>query len=519
MTPSAVVRASDHESDIFRIARDLGANLLLKGAVQRQGDRVRITYSVWNTRTRSQVAAGDLTGPASDIFGMQDRLAESVAGGLRLPTPSRRTPPPAGLPTVEEQERYLRALGHLQRHDKPESVDAALSLLESLAQGAPESALVQAALARACFDKYTLTHEKTWAGRAITAADRATRLDAGAPDVHVTRGLVFTRTGRGPEAVAEFQIALSQAPNSLEGLLGLADAYESIGRNAEAEATYRRAVALQPDYWFVHYELGSFYYGLGRYPQAAEMFRRVVEKAPDSVRGWNSLGAAYQQADRFDDALAAYRRSAELRPNDGAYSNMGTLQYFLGRYGDAAASYEQAIRLTPGKALYWTNLGDAYRWAPAMRKKATTAYERAIALSRESLAVNPRDALALESLGVSLAKSGKPEEGLAQIQRALEIAPGNPDFFYDAAVISNLLGRSGDAIGWLRRAVDAGLGVRQIEHDPEFQDLRKSPEFRNAFSEKTARSLAREKEGLCSVSLGTLGDLHFWWRRRLWLSA
>jgi tetratricopeptide (TPR) repeat protein/TolB-like protein len=486
VTPAASVAASERGSDIFQIARDLGANLVLRGSVQRQADSVRITYSVWNTQTRAQVAAGDLTGPASDLFGIQDQLAESVARDLRLPAPSRRTPPPTGLPTTEEQERYLQALGNLQRYDKPESVDAAIRLLEGLAATAPNSALVHAALARACLHKYTLTKERPWAQRAIDGADRAARLDPGIPDAHVTRGLILTATGKGSEAVSEFQIALSQSPNSLEGMLGLAEAYHSVGRNAEAEATLRRAVALQPSYWAVYNQLGYFLYSRGRFPEAAQMFRKVVELTPDSVRGWNNLGAAYQQSNRFDDALDAFTRSARIQPSDGALANMGTMKFFLGHYAEAAQSFEQAAKKTPGKALYWSNLGDAYRWAPGMRPRAAAAYTRAIALAREQLATNPRDTDALVTHGLSLAKSGKPQDGLAEIRKALAIEPGNPEFFYGAAVAASLLGKSEDAVGWLRQAVDGGLGLSQVEREPEFETLRRTPAYQQAFRKAKA---------------------------------
>ncbi len=312
VTPSASVQASDRQEDSFQIARDLGANLFLRGSVQRQGDRIRITYSIWNTQTRAQVAGGDVDGMATDLFAIQDRLTADVSRQLRLPTPSRRTPPPTGLATTRQQERYLEALGNLQRYDKPASVDAALALLEGLSAETPDSALVQAALARACLHKYTMTREKEWAARAIAAADRATRLDAGIPDVHVTRGLILTKTGRGSEAIREFEVALSQAPNSLEGVIGLAAAYESVGRNAEAEATYRRAIELQPGYWATYNNFGGFAYAIGRYPQAIEMFRRAAELAPDSVRAWNNLGGACQQAGRFEEALDAFKRSARI---------------------------------------------------------------------------------------------------------------------------------------------------------------------------------------------------------------
>jgi tetratricopeptide (TPR) repeat protein/TolB-like protein len=482
VTPAASVEAFDRHRDPFRVARELGADFVLLGETQQQGDRIRFTYSVWNARDRSQVAGDEVTGPASDLFTIQDQLIERVARELDLEPPARTTPPPTGLPTLAEQERYLQALGHLQRYDRPEAVEAAIDLLEALAKEAPGSPLVQAALARAYLHKSTLTQETEWTKRASAAADRASRLDAGIPDVHVTRGLVLTRTGRGTEAIREFRVALSQAPNSLEGLFGLADAYQSVGRNAEAEAAYRRAIELQPNYWAGYNRLGAHYYGRGRYPQAAEMFERVVELTPDSVRGWNNLGAAYQQADRFDRALEAYTSSARVRPNDGAFSNLGTLQFFLGRYREAAEAYEQAVRLTPADALFWLNLGDAYRWAPGMRSKASGAYEKAISLSRAQLSVDPRNADALSTLGLALAKTGKPADGLAEIRKALEIRPGNPEYFYNAAVASSLMGRTADAIGWLRQAVDGGLGVRQIETEPEFQNLRELDEYKRFFS-------------------------------------
>ncbi|HEY7111920.1 MAG TPA: protein kinase [Thermoanaerobaculia bacterium] len=484
VTPSVVVEAADRLRDPFRVARDLGADYVLVGATQREGDLLRFTWAVWQTRERRQVGGGEVTGTASNTFAIQDQLTDRVARELHATPAGRRTPLPTGLVTTGQQERYLQALGHLQRYDKKESVEAALAILNPLASEVPGSALVQAALARASLHEYTITRDKDAANRAIAAADRATRLDPGVPEVHVARGLVLSRTGKGAEAVSEFQIALSQAPDSLDGLLGLAEAYQSVGRNDEAAASYKRAVALQPNSWVPYNHFGVFDYTVGRYAQAAEMFREVVARTPDNVRAWNNLGAAYEQADRFDDALQAFQKSSEISPNDGAFSNLGTLQFFLGRYADSARSFEKATKLTPGKALYWANLGDAYRWAPGERPKAAAAYAKAIALSRGELEVDPRNPRALCTLGLALAKTGKPAEGLVSIRKALEVEPGNPDSLYDAAVVSTLLGKPDDAVGWIAQAVEAGLGVGTVEREPEFAALRKTPAYKNRIAAK-----------------------------------
>ncbi|MGH9365688.1 MAG: protein kinase domain-containing protein, partial [Thermoanaerobaculia bacterium] len=133
VTPSAAIAVADKETDPLRIARNLGANLILRGAIQREGDQIRITYSVLNARQGVQVTGGDVTGPASDLFAMQDRLTDSVAAALKLPRGTSRTPTPSGLDTASEHERYLHALGLLQRYDKRDGIERALQILRELA--------------------------------------------------------------------------------------------------------------------------------------------------------------------------------------------------------------------------------------------------------------------------------------------------------------------------------------------------------------------------------------------------
>ena len=146
VTPTAVVAAADREPEFSRLAKTLGANLILHGTFQRERDRIRITYAVVNTVTRQSVAAGTLDGTASDLFLLQDRLAENVSQALKLPRRAPRTPRPAGLEGAGAQERYVQAIGHLQRYDRPTSVDEAARLIDALARDNPSSAILQASL-------------------------------------------------------------------------------------------------------------------------------------------------------------------------------------------------------------------------------------------------------------------------------------------------------------------------------------------------------------------------------------
>jgi len=218
------------------------------------------------------------------------------------------------------------------------------------------------------------------------------------------------------------------------------------------------------------------------------MFRETVRLRPDSVRAYNNLGAALFKTDRFAEARQAYQSSIRINPSDGAYTNLGNLEYYVGNYRAAAAAFEEATKLTPEKYLYWANLGDAYRWTPELKSRAPGAYEKAVRLAERELSLNPNNATAHATLAICDAKLGKMDRARLHIRRALEIEPANPDHFLYAAIVADIAGKSGEAIGWIRKAVAAGLGAAQIEREPELGNLRNLPGFSEAIASAKRRT-------------------------------
>jgi Flp pilus assembly protein TadD len=102
--------------------------------------------------------------------------------------------------------------------------------------------------------------------------------------------------------------------------------------------------------------------------------------------------------------------------------------------------------------------------------------------------LNPNNAIAHATLATCYAKLGKLDPARRHIQRALEIEPANPDHFLYAAIIANIAGGSGEAIGWIRKAVAAGLGAAQIEREPEFRNLKEVPGFGEAVAPAKSRA-------------------------------
>jgi serine/threonine protein kinase/tetratricopeptide (TPR) repeat protein len=472
-TPEALA-----ETNPQKAGHNLGANIVLTGSMQRDGDRLRIAYEIVDL-AHGATHAGDLIeGSASDLFSIQDRLADSIAASLQLGAPAFRSTPPD---TAISQTRYLEALGYLRRYDNESSVDSAIHILEELAAQSG-SASVQAALGRAYLAKYQLTHDTKWATPAAAACERAIVADPQNPDVHVTLGELRRSMGRFDDAIKEYNAALAQQATNAEAILGLAETYKAKGKLPEAEAAYKKSIALTPNYWSGYNKLGGFYANHGRPSDGISMFQKVVELSPDNLRGYNNLGAMYERLGRYDEAVQVFSKSIAKRPTDQAYSNLGTCYYFLGRYADAAVAFERAAKLVPKRQVIWLNLGDAYRWVPGAEAKAAAAYDEAIGLAKTDLQLNAADNVTRARLAACLAKRGDLRSATRQISRAVSDDPTDINVMYNAGVVANVAGAKQAAAQYLKRAVDQGYSRIEIERDPEFSILRESAEYKTIFA-------------------------------------
>jgi eukaryotic-like serine/threonine-protein kinase len=470
---SAAPDVSAASTPLREIARASGADVVMRGTIQRAGDRLRISFSLMDPLDGRQIGGDVFDGALNEVFSLQDLLTRRVAELLQPGAASvTGLPLRAGFEAVAAQERYLQALGYLQRVDNEAQVDGALNLLTELRDHGNDSAVVEAALGRACLAKYQITHDRAWEARAEDACGRALEMDPRSAEVHLTLSNLHRVAGRFTEAVKSFRLALKLRPDHPEAMTGLARALEASGKLAEAEQTYLRAMALRPNFWEPFHLLGGFYFNQGRYDQSIQLWKRVVELTPDNARAHYNLGGAYFRLERFEEAIASFNRSIAIRPEATAYSNLGTLHYFLGHWFEAAGMFEKAVALRPNLPRLSGNLGDAYRWLPGREADAAAAYDRAIELMRGELEVNPKNAESLGWLAEWLARRGDTRAAIQTVRRALKLAPNDVNGMARAVNVFHLAGDRTEALRWIETAVNAGYGLGEFERDPDLESLR-----------------------------------------------
>jgi serine/threonine-protein kinase len=297
--------------------REFGTDLVLEGSLQQNGARLRVTWSLVNPRTHTQIAANTITGSADDIFGLQDNIFDEVLEKLSLAIDPARRQALEGRPDTQPAayDFYLRGRGYLEDYQTRDNLEKAIAEFERAIDIDKNYAPAYAAMGLAYNAGFQWKNRgKDWEEKAAIQCNRALAITPQLAEGHTCLGNVLFSSGRYEEAVNQFQRSLDLDHNSDETLRSLAAAYQKLGNASAAEEAYRKAISLRPNYWGVYNAFGTFYYNQARYADAVAMFKKAIQLAPLSYNGYSNLGAMYLLLGQYGEAVEALKQSIALRP-------------------------------------------------------------------------------------------------------------------------------------------------------------------------------------------------------------
>jgi serine/threonine-protein kinase len=476
--PSSEVRRLK-VTDPSSALRELGATLVVKGTISREGSDVRLNMDLIDTKNLRQIGSVDLEDQAGDLATLQDEAVAKLARLMNITVTADMVRGTGGSVNPAAYEDYLTALGYMQRYDKPGNLDLAIQSLQNSVQTDPRFALGYAQLGEAYRLKNRIDQNPKWLTEAEANCKKAAEIDNRIPAVHVTLGRIHEMLGKHDLALQEFQRALDIDPRDASALDGLAYAYEHSGRIADAEAAFQKAAALRPDFWDGYDELGRFYDRQSRFQQAIQEYQHALELTPDNAQVYLNLGATY--LDSGDpklqaDAERALKKSIEISPSYPAYANLGNLYLTQQRYRESASLTEQALKLNDHDYNVWNNLVLAYEWLKD-KDKAEAARNRMLELVEQGVKLTPQDAEMQATLGGLYAHYGFRDKAMSRIQTAKALGPNDPFVLSTIAEDYELLGNRTEAIAYMQKAIQKGYSIEQVKVDPELQALIADPRF------------------------------------------
>jgi len=478
--PSLDVRQSGitSPSEARRVFRLTAA---VKGSYKRIGDMFNLTLKLVDTKTLRELKSQIMTDHIANISALQEdaifKLVEML--GVELQPQIRSLLTSGGTTIPGAYESYLQGLGYMERNEREENRETAISLFKRAIEQDPHYALAYAGLGEAYGRKYELTKDSELLEKARSSCNRAIEISDSLALVHVRLGIIYGEAVQYEDAIKEFEQALLDDPVNFAALQELAFAYENLGRLEKAEETYKEAIKLKPSYWRGYSLLGYFYYIYGRNAEAEKMYRRSILLMAENDLDYNNLIAIYYLLGQNDRAEAVFEKSIAIKPSSDAYSNMGLIYFMQRRYADALAMYEEAIELGVGEDTHviWANLADSYRYTPGYSEKAPEAYQHAIQLAEKELEIDSGNAQLRSSLAVFYAKAGDSKNALAEISEARRLAPNDVPILLDCVLVFEIVNQRDQAIKALQEYMERGGSIKEVRDHPDLSGLRADPRY------------------------------------------
>lgn len=393
--------------DVRHIASTLGVATVLEGSARRSGSRLRVHAQLVSARDGYHMWSQRYDREMSDLFEVQDDIAQAIATSLRVQLSGSSSVMPYK-PALPAYEALLKAR-HYQGLVRPDVMPRAAEYFEQAI--ALDSNFAQA------YCEYGIHHmmqvvlgavppSQGWS-RVRSMARKALELDPTLAEGHAMLGAVsgsldydwqeaercfrvaidrepvpanvrlyyslhLMKTGRPAEAVEQADLGLVEDPLNVLLRLNRASYLAAAGRDDDAVQGYRDVLELNPSMVLAQFNLAARHAALGEWTQALDLSEAAHAVAP-LPRVTGLLAGLVQ---RSGDRERAEALLGEMRAQDRFDAPLGMAVYHwaLGEFDREADWLEQSIeRRDPIVAMlirfwYGVELRATPRWARLLAK-------------------------------------------------------------------------------------------------------------------------------------------------------
>jgi TolB-like protein len=330
----SVMQYKSSKKPLPEIARELNVDAALEGAVERSGDRVRVSVHLDQVSPETQLWANQYERSIRDVMALENEIARAVADETqtRLMRQQRTISVSARAIDPQAQDDYLRGRYFFSRGKEPNLRTAVEYYKRAIAKD-PGYAPAYAGLADAYFalgiDWGIPGHsESETLMLAKTAVAKALELDPGLAEAHVSHVWGLLQDWNWQEAEKEARLVVTQNPNYAEGHSTYSMYLSAVGRHEEAISQMNYAIQLDPLNPEYKDGLGWTACRARQYDLAIKQF----ESEDDNI----GLGLVYIFKKMYPQAIGAAEKDVRKWGGDAFHISTLAMAYgFLGRRHEA----------------------------------------------------------------------------------------------------------------------------------------------------------------------------------------
>ncbi|MEP7149764.1 MAG: tetratricopeptide repeat protein [Acidobacteriota bacterium] len=377
---TSVRKFSSPDQDPQSAGRELGADTVLDGNIQRQGEKIRVNVRLIDVASGEAIWGGTFDDEYRDIFAVQDAISSKVAEALRVRLHGAKPTSGRGTDDLEAYRLYLQAR-FFQFKSTPQEVRRAINFYQEAIAIDPKYAMAYAGVADA-FRTLPITSDvapasafpqsKAAALKALELDDqlsqahvmlgyvaswyewdwktaetemrRGVTLDPNSADAHRGLSILLTLLGRHDEAIAEMKAAREIDPLSLPTNALEAQALHYAGRDAEAVERLNKTFEIDPNFWIARLMLARIYVGQSRFEDALAELERARAASGGNTEAISLTGYVYAKTGRRDEAMKTIEQLRQRKTDSFAPSyNLAMVYNALGETDKALDELTDAV--------------------------------------------------------------------------------------------------------------------------------------------------------------------------------
>jgi putative PEP-CTERM system TPR-repeat lipoprotein len=267
------------------------------------------------------------------------------------------------------------------------------------------------------------------------------------PDLVDALGRVQLASNDHQQALASFNKLASLQPKSGLPQLRIAAVRLAMKDEPAARQSFNRALALTPNLLPAQQQLIALDMAAKKPQDALQIARTVQQQRPNEVTGFVVEGDIQASQRNLDAAAAAYRNALAKAPNQSetAVKLHSTLRA-ANKTAEADRFSQTWLKDHPKDARFLFHLGDL-----ALFQRD---YAGAEARYRQTLELNPDNAIALNNVAWTMARQGK-SGALEYAEKANKLAPNQPVFMDTLGYVLSEAGQHDRAIDVQKQAIAA----------------------------------------------------------------
>ncbi|HUS18204.1 MAG TPA: winged helix-turn-helix domain-containing protein [Terriglobales bacterium] len=301
------------------IARELKADVVVEGSVQRAGDRVKITAQLIRATDDKHVWAETYERDLRDILSLQNEISSDIARQIqeRLggPMPLAIERSRSRLRNLEAYETYLKANYYLGRFELAKSIDHYNQAIKL----DPDAAPPYAHMARAYFFLafFGAMPPSEGFGKVKQLATLAVERDSRLPEAHGALALAKLHSDWDfSGAEKEFKRALELNPHDADIRHDYAHYLMAMGRVKESNLESERAVELDPVGDGLNSCLCWHSFAARDYDRSTWLAQKFLKSNPNDPWERTVLGLTYEQMKMPEKAVEEFKKAVEATQGD-----------------------------------------------------------------------------------------------------------------------------------------------------------------------------------------------------------